>query len=181
MSIAKYAQNANFGTAVTTAATITYNNLNGMIGTGLDFKACMVNNVASKKRILQAVQPTKPVTPTVLPYKTVTHEDWVWWRKNKNLALSANASPSKTCLASDGAQNLINNYVIGNKSENFNYFNGLIAAYDRLYSLLGDKASQRRYGKFKGKKVKGSLKNYYKKMNKNGKKAKVNIKLKAPV
>jgi len=113
-----------------------------------------------KKRILQA-----PVAKNV----DVTHESWTWWRTNAGVDLSTIATASKDCLASEGMQSLLNNFVIHDNMDSFTYYNGLYAAYDSVFALLGNKIANMKYSAFKGKVIKGSFK-------KAGVKAKLSLK-----
>jgi len=100
----------------------------------------------AKKRVLQAVVPTKPAGPSV------EHDDWNWWVK-QNVARSVSVKASAECLASSGITDLINNWVFNNKNAEFNYFVVYYKALDAAYKAVGNATAIKKWKSFIGTKL----------------------------
>merc|ERR1711957_1153051 len=100
----------------------------------------------AKKRVLQAVVPTKPAGPSV------EHDDWNWWVK-QNVSRSVSVKASAECLASSGITDLINNWVFNNKNAEFNYFVVYYKALDAAYKAVGNATALKKWKSFIGTKL----------------------------
>jgi len=103
------------------------------------------------KRSLQAVQP-KPTAPTTESV-TVTNDSWTWWKSNSKTAYSWESVSSNDCLGSPGLKAMTDSFVFANTPADFNYFNGIYAALDVLFPVIGNTTSNSKWSGFKGKVV----------------------------
>jgi len=145
-TVVTYASTVTASTALATAMT----NLNAITSAQTGWvDACMSTTPAMtevKKRVLQAVVPTKPAGPSV------EHDDWNWWVK-QNVSRSVSVKASAECLASSGITDLINNWVFNNKNAEFNYFVVYYKALDAAYKAVGNATAIKKWKSFIGTKL----------------------------